>query len=258
MSENINPACNLYLNLLKKVLTDTLWNSEHSRETSGAEFVRSFANHYIDGNAVSLLPIARFDNLQYCMTEVISNGIEGDFIETGVWRGGAVIFMQAFLKAMGLQQDRRVWVADSFEGLPVPDKTEHPLEYRAHQNLIEPLYQKFEAGIEEVQANFARFDLLDPNVIFLKGWFKDSLPTAPIEKLSIVRLDGDYYESTMDGLTNLYDRLSVGGFMIVDDYGEDTWTECRRATDEFRASRNIKDELMIVDSSCGYWKKSAR
>jgi hypothetical protein len=257
MIENSNSFYPLYLNLLKKVLTDTLWNHEPSRESDGLEFVKTFADHYIRGQAVSLLPLARFDNLQHCMTDVVSNGVDGDFIETGVWRGGAVIFMQAFLKSLGLQHNRRVWVADSFEGLPVPDKTEHPIEYRAHQNLIEPLYGKFEASLEEVQANFARFDLLDPNVIFLKGWFKDSLPTAPIEKLAIVRLDGDYYDSTMDGLNNLYDRLSVGGFMIVDDYGEDTWTECRRATDEFRASRNIKDELIMVDSSCGYWKKSA-
>ena len=255
MTEDTSVPVKMYLELLKRVLTDTIWNKEPSRESMGAEFVRNFADHYIEGNAISLLPLERFDNLQYCMTEVIKNGVEGDFIETGVWRGGAVIFMQAFLRAMNIQH-RRVWVADSFEGLPVPDKVRHPLEFNAHRDLIEPLYLNFEAGLDEVQANFRKFDLLDSNVRFLKGWFKDTLPDAPIDKLAIVRLDGDYYESTIDSLSNLYDKVSVGGYIIVDDYGEDTWTECRRAIDEFRSQRNIHDKLMMVDSVCGYWKKT--
>jgi hypothetical protein len=93
-------------------------------------------------------------------------------------------------------------------------------------------------------------------VKWIKGWFKDTLPVAPIEKLSIMRLDGDYYDSTMDSLTNLYGKLSVGGFVIVDDYGEDTWTNCRAAVHDFRHSQSITDLIIPVDSVCMYWRKS--
>lgn len=75
-------------------------------------------------------------------------------------------------------------------------------------------------SLEEVQENFRRYNLLDDQVQFLKGWFCDTLPTAPIEKLAVLRLDGDLYESIMDGLNALYDKVSPGGFIIVDDYGD--------------------------------------
>jgi hypothetical protein len=70
-----------------------------------------------------------------------------------------------------------------------------------------------------------------------------------------MRLDGDYYESTMDGLTNLYDKLSIGGYAIIDDYGEDSWTYCRRAVDEFRRQRAIEEPMIRVDSKCYYWRR---
>jgi hypothetical protein len=72
-----------------------------------------------------------------------------------------------------------------------------------------------------------------------------------------MRLDGDYYESTMDALTNLYDKLSVGGYAIIDDYGEDTWTYCRKAVDDFRREHGIKEPMIRVDSKCFFWQRRA-
>ena len=156
-----------------------------------------------------MLPLARFDNLQFCIADVVSNNAPGDFIETGVWRGGATIFMRGMLKGLGVD-DRIVWVADSFEGLPEPDAEKFPLEAEAHQSYgLNAVYNNLAVGLEEVQANFKAYRVLDDKVKFLKGWFKDTLPSAPIRSLAILRLDGDYYESTMDALVNLYDRLSV-------------------------------------------------
>jgi hypothetical protein len=111
--------------------------------------------------------------------------------------------------------------------------------------------------LEEVQGNFRAYGMLDDQVKFLKGWFKDTLPTAPVDSLSLIRLDGDFYESTREGLDSLYDRLSVGGYVIIDDYGEDSWTYCRKAVDEFRSERQIEDPLIAVDSSCSFWKRTA-
>ena len=108
--------------------------------------------------------------------------------------------------------------------------------------------------LEDVQQLFRRYGLLDDQVQFLKGWFKDSLPGAPIGKLSILRLDGDLYESTMTALAPLYDKVSRGGFVIVDDYG--SCPPCKRAVDDFRAQRGITDALQVIDGQSVYWRKS--
>ncbi len=244
----------LYLDLLQRVLTNTLLSAEpdiNVPKTAG--FMRSFAEHYIYSAAVSLLPKSRFDNISALVEQVIKRGVEGDFIETGVWRGGAVIYMRALLKVWEVA-DRSVWVADSFEGLPTPDKDKNPLEAQASE-VIKLMYNNFEADMETVQNNFLRFGLMDNQVKWLKGWFKDTLSSPDIKKLSLIRLDGDYYDSTMDALVHLYEKLSPGGYVIIDDYGEDTWTECRRAIHDFRASRQITSPITPVDSVCVYWEK---
>jgi hypothetical protein len=249
-------AAERYLDLLKRVLTNTLFAEEPDVNASQAAFVTRFLGHYVNGPAISMLPLARMDNIQACASDVVARGVPGDLIETGVWRGGATIFMRGILEALG-DTDRVVWVADSFEGLPEPDAKRFPIEAAAHHGAVmEKGYRHFAASLEDVQANFAAFGLLDDRTRFLKGWFKDTLPSAPIERLAVMRLDGDYYESTMDALTNLYDKLSIGGYAIIDDYGEDDWTYCRRAVDEFRAERGITDRLIEVDRRCWYWQRT--
>ena len=164
--------------------------------------------------------------------------------------------MRAMLKALGAD-DRIVWVADSFEGLPEPDPEKFPLEAEAHQSYgLNTVYNNFAVGLDEVQANFKVYRALDDRVKFIKGWFKDSLPNAPIHSLAILRLDGDYYESTMDALTNLYDKLSIGGYVIVDDYGEDSWTYCQKAVDDYRRDQGILEPMLRVDKRCFYWRRA--
>jgi hypothetical protein len=252
-----NAALNMYLDLLKRSLTSTLREAEPDVENeSEMTFLRDFISHYIEGPAISMLPLARFDNLQSCIVDVVSNNVPGDFIETGVWRGGATIFIRATLKALGVD-DRTVWVADSFEGLPEPDAEKFPLEAEAHRSHgLNSVYNNFAVALEEVQTNFRAYRMLDDKVKFLKGWFKDTLPRAPIRSLAILRLDGDYYESTMDALTNLYDKLSTGGYVIVDDYGEDSWTYCQKAVDDYRRDHGICEPMIRVDKRCFYWRRA--
>jgi Macrocin-O-methyltransferase (TylF) len=246
----------LYLDLLTKSLTGTILGTEPDTEQGNElRFVQQFVKHYIRGDAISMLPVVRFDNLRSCIATVLADKVPGDFIETGVWRGGATIFMRAMLRVHDVT-DRTVWVADSFEGLPVPDADKFPLEAKAVSGpMMKTQMNNLAASLEDVQANFKAYGMLDGQVRFLKGWFRDTLPTAPIQRLAILRLDGDLYESTMDGLTNLYDKVSPGGFVIVDDYGEEMWTYCAKAVDEFRAARGIKTPLVRVDSRCWFWRK---
>lgn len=247
----------LYLDLLKKSLTATLSAAEpdHDQE-SQSQFLRGFVAHYIRGSALTMLPMVRLNHLQACVADLLSRAVPGDLIETGVWRGGATIFMRGILKVFDVK-DRRVWVADSFQGLPVPDAEKYPLEAKTHAGpFMTKVCNHLAVGIDEVKRNFESYGLLDEQVRFLQGWFNETLPLAPIEQLALMRLDGDLYESTRDALVNLYHRLSPGGYVIVDDYGEESWTYCRRAVDEFREQRNIRDPLIRVDSRCYFWQRS--
>jgi cephalosporin hydroxylase len=200
-------------------------------------------------SAHTMLGVKQLDNLQLCVEDVLAKGVPGDLVETGVWRGGATIFMRAILKAYGVT-NRRVWVADSFNGLPSPNPEVYPADADAHFHTVKFLSVSF----DEVKANFEKYGLLDEQVRFLKGWFRDTLPSAPIEKLAVIRLDGDMYESTMDALVALYPRLSVGGYLIVDDY---ELPGCRKAIHDYRESHAITDELRPIDGyGAVYWQRS--
>ena len=173
----------------------------------------------------------------------MAKGVPGDLIETGVWRGGSTIFMRALLKAHGIT-DRTVWVADSFQGLPPPADAEDGADLSAVEQLA--------VSLGQVQGNFDRFGLLDDQVKFLQGWFADTLPTAPIEKLAILRLDGDLYSSTMDALTALYPKVSEGGYVIVDDYG--SWPSCKRAVETYLRENQISADIKEIDFTGAYWQ----
>lgn len=201
-------------------------------------------------DADTMIGTRRLDNLQHCVEDVLRRGVPGDLIETGVWRGGASIFMRAVLYAYGVT-DRAVWVADSFQGLPKPDPDRYPAD--AGDELWKA--SALAVTLEDVKANFSAYGLLDDQVRFLPGWFSDTLPTAPIERLAVLRLDGDLYQSTMDALTALYPRLSVGGYVIVDDYG--AMASCRKAVDDFRAERGIADDIERIDWTGVFWRRSA-
>jgi len=200
-------------------------------------------------HAVSMIGAHRMAQLQQAVEYVIAHGVPGDLIETGVWRGGACIMMRAVLMAYGVA-DRRVWVADSFRGLPPPDAANYPTD---RDNLLHT-FEQLAIPVETVRRNFARYRLLDDQVVFLEGWFRDTLKGAPIERLAVLRLDGDLYESTMDALVALYDKVSPGGIVIVDDYG--IIETCAAAVDDFRRERGIVEPIKRIDASGVYWQRA--
>ena len=275
--ETLKPE-QLYLDLMKKTLSFSLWPEppipvdmfEYKRfrpikrllaltsrvlEVGQLQLVKQRAvdpshreqGSILPGYADTMIGLKRLDNLQYCIEKVIHDDVVGDLIETGVWRGGACIFMRAVLAAYGVT-DRKIFVADSFDGLPKPDTEVFP------QDRGDTHYLKRYLAIsqEDVANNFRKYGLLDEQVVFLKGWFKDTLPVAPIEKLAVLRLDGDMYGSTMDAFNNLYPKLSSSGFCIVDDYG---LRRCKEAVDDFRQAQGIRAELKEIDWTGRYWRK---
>jgi O-methyltransferase len=265
-----------YLDLIKRVLTRTLSAREMERHALrptgsvrrrihgllqsllsplGLELVRvrpCDANDYLESghaafnrveDAETMVGTRQLDNMQACVTTVVRENIPGDLLEAGVWRGGMTILMKALLTALG--DKRNVWVVDSFEGLPDPERSQDSFGWAAGEMAV---------SLAEVKGNFARYGLLDDRVRFLKGFFSDTLPTAPIERLSILRVDADLYESTKDVLDNLYSKLSPGGFAIFDDY--QNLKDCRRAVDECRARHDVRDPIVNIDSRAVFWRKS--
>lgn len=200
--------------------------------------------------AETMIGLGRMQNIQDSIEAVMKDGVPGDLIEAGVWRGGACIFMKANLRAWG-DEARNVWLADSFQGLPKPDVERYPGDTGDRLHTADRL----RVGVEEVRHNFERYGLLDDRVRFLIGWFKDTLPTAPIGQLALMRLDGDLYESTIQTLDALYPKLSSGGFCIIDDYGSFP-EQAGAATRDYRQAHGITGEIVQVDHTCIYWRKS--
>ncbi|MGE0768704.1 MAG: TylF/MycF/NovP-related O-methyltransferase [Hyphomicrobiaceae bacterium] len=197
--------------------------------------------------APSMIGAKRMHQLRCECERVIRERVPGDFLETGIWRGGALIMMRAVLAAYGIK-NRRAIGADSFAGLPPP--TGIVPDDAADRLLNRP---EFSVSLEEVEATVARYGLLDDQVVLLKGLFKDTLPVAPVDTLAVLRLDGDMYDSTMDGLTNLYHKVSPRGSVIVDDYF--LFEAQRTAVDEYRARNGIKDTIHKIDDFGAYWVK---
>ena len=267
----------LYLNLVKKCLTRLLFPEQYQLILSPQSRVYRIAWRYAQSllarlqldivttrpvdpkerqegldcpaSAETMIGLKRLDNLQKCIVDILYHGVPGDLIETGVWRGGAAIFMRAVLKAYGDEQ-RHIWLADSFQGLPKPDAKKYPADAR------DTLWQvaRLAVPVEEVKENFRRYGLLDERVHFLVGWFRDTLPTAPMQRLAILRLDGDMYESTMDALTHLYPKLSPGGYVIIDDFA---LPNCRAAVEDFRAQHHIAENLVAIDHFAKFWQRLA-
>jgi len=241
----------LYLNLLKLCLTNLIYgdaNILHGAQQPYDPRLRVDGRDW-PARAHTMIGFRRLENLQFCVEDVLARRVPGDLMETGVWRGGAVILMRGILEAHGVT-DRTVWAADSFEGLPPPNPDKYPLD----RGLNFEQFKDLAVSLEEVQDNFSRYDLLDEQVRFLKGWFRDTLPQAPVERLAVLRLDGDLYESTMDALNPLYPKLEKGGYCIIDDYQD--IPACRQAVDDYRSRHGIEDEILRVDWSGVYWKKT--
>ncbi|HEX6460189.1 MAG TPA: TylF/MycF/NovP-related O-methyltransferase [Thermoleophilaceae bacterium] len=200
-------------------------------------------------SGLSMVGLERLDDLQACIESVVADGVEGDVIETGAWRGGASILARATLDSLGAD-DRTVWVADSFQGLPAPDPGAFPEDEDLDLSYVEFL----SVPVDEVRSHFARFGC-DQGVEFVEGFFDQTLPTLRGHRWSVVRLDGDTYEATWAALDSLYPGLSAGGYLIVDDYK--LIRECRGAVDDYRAEHGITEPIEEIDWNGVRWRRES-
>jgi O-methyltransferase len=251
----------LKLDFLKRILTDTVdsetynnfFKNGYPSDDKMIECINFIVNEQRNEGldwpekAHTMIGIKRLNNLHDMLEYVRENEVIGDLIETGVWRGGATIFMKAYLEMYDI--DKKVFVCDSFEGLPLPDVDKYP------DDLGDKHYQVdfLRVSLESVKDNFKLYNLLDDNVIFIKGWFSDTLKNNNnVGDISILRFDGDMYGSTMDVLNNLYDKVSKDGVIIIDDY---CLPNCAKAVNDFKNQKNIKEDLKYIDKCGRFWFK---
>ena len=190
-------------------------------------------------HGLTMVGLGRLDDLQACVEAVVRDGVPGDVIEVGSWRGGASMLMRATLDTLG--DERTVCVADSFAGFPAGDA-----ELGAFDHLAAPL--------DEVRDAFARLGL-GRGVEFVPGFFETTLGALTDRSWALVRLDADTYGPSRHALDCLYPRLAVGGWFVVDDYG--SFEGCRRAVDAFRAEHGIAEPIEHVDSTCSRWRRTS-
>jgi len=246
-----------YLDIMIVTLTGYVYETRHMRigdESAEAleklPFEKNGREQGRDWPAIGFTMIGTIalKSMWLMLEAVIHKNVQGDFLEAGVWRGGASIFAKAVLKSYNEDKIRKVWVCDSFRGLP-PNRTLHDA----------PSWEKLQAlrvSKPVVMRNFHTFGLLDSNVKFVEGYFVDSLPAIrnEISKIAVLRMDGDMYESTMDILFNLYEKVSVGGYIIIDDY---EILACRKAITEFRQMHEITEEIFPIwkGNTKSFWIK---
>ena len=252
-SNTAQMARDLYLDLLAKVLLNTIYEDSainpQVRPLAVEPFnpeTRAIGRDW-PTQAHTMVGRARLENLRKLSQQALDDGIAGDFIETGVWRGGCCILMRGILAANQIY-DRKIYVADSFAGLPAPNEKLYPADAGWDLRWIKELA----ISLDTVKGNFARYGLLDEQVVFVQGLFSDTLPSLSAGPFALLRLDGDLYESTIVALNSLYPKLSPGGFVIIDDYSLDP---CKRAVADFRAQCDINASLHEVDWTGMWWRK---
>lgn len=195
-------------------------------------------------------------NISDIVDKITHSNVEGDLIDCGVMRGGTAIFMAGALKSYG--EDRSVYMADTFRGLPAPKPVDG--------NFVTDFWARFSeklaiynadcsASLEEVLNNFSKYDLYGSNIKPLKGLFCDTLYDLPTNvKFSLIRIDADWFESTFQALDALYEKLSINGFVVIDDY---KLRGCRKAVDKFRLNNKIAEPICYADCESGviFWQK---
>lgn len=235
----------------KEVLHNiTTYFSDTFNELRKARFEGYFLERNIEnvGHSHTMMGRLRLDSLHQCLDHIRLQQVPGDFIECGVWKGGGCIFMTGYLKTYEMK-DRKIYIADSFDGLPEPTMTQD-----MGMDLSKDIAPELAIPLDMVEQNFRNYDLLDDSVHFIAGWFKDTLTNSKIDKLALLRLDGDYYESTKDILIALYDKVVVGGIIIVDDYA---LKPCKDAVLDFFAERGEQiPRYETIDWTGIWWYKN--
>jgi O-methyltransferase len=217
----------------------------------------------------TMLPMPRLLDLYEIVKRLNREGVKGNLVECGVWNGGAVGLM-AIANRRHPGPTRVLHLYDSFEGLPQPTK----FDTNVYLGFLEQRKETLDAAREKhgltaigacrgtserEVAKFltGRLGVKREDLVFHVGWFQDTVPASreSVGDIALLRLDGDWYESTKFCIENLFDKVVSGGFVVIDDYGK--FEGCRRAVDEFLTGRRITPTFAHSDPDCVYFRKTS-
>jgi len=206
---------------------------------------------YVKSHRLSMASYERLWATVMACKHVLERGVQGDFVECGVWRGGNALIAASVFKLHGAS--RRIFMFDTFQGMTKPTEVDRSAagdasameKFRASQQ--QSHNEWCYASLEDVRNNFGEAGLLDDNVIFVKGDVLQTLadPVNLPSRIAVLRLDTDWYDSTRKELEVLYPRLETGGALIIDDYGH--WAGAKKATDEYFAAQGGRPLLQYSD-----------
>jgi O-methyltransferase len=232
------------LNLARRCFSKVLRNHAIQDLTDAEKSIVSRALPF------TMTSVERLVSLVNAVDYLIRNDIPGDIAECGVWRGGSIMATALALIAAG-DTSRTLYLYDTFEGMTDPSNKDTDFAGKSAISLL----QKYRKGtdiwcyatLEEVQKNIYSTGYPRNKIKFIKGKVEDTLPSVRPEKLSLLRLDTDWYESTKVELEILYPVLHKNGILIIDDYGY--WQGARQAVDEYFETRNIRVFLHRIDNT---------
>lgn len=193
----------------------------------------------------------RISSLVQGVEYVVRNRIPGDMVECGVWRGGSMMAVARTLIRLR-STDRQLFLFDTFEGMPPATDVDRDPSGKLASDLMAASDQQTStiwarAQLEEVTRNVHSIGYPAGNIHFVRGKVEDTIPGNAPDKIALLRLDTDWYESTRHELIHLFPRLAVGGVLIIDDYGH--WAGARKAVDEYIEERQLQILLCRIDDT---------
>lgn len=246
-----NPLRDRYLDLIKRAVTNyvQLGGDQPFKRFHSVDLYDPLASQWTIPPLARPLTLLNPHQLALIETQferIEAEGVAGDLIEAGVWRGGAIIFMRALLEAHGVAT-RQVIAADSFAGIPQSERFKH--------DQVNKWTDRWEASLADVRGAIARFGLLDAQVELLEGYFADTLPSLTGRTFALIRLDSDSFDSTETSLEFLYPLLNKGGAVIVDDWH---LIGCRIAVDTFRRKHKLAGDVQVTANNAWWIKQEER
>jgi len=231
-------------------------------------FLLKYKKFMARSDVYSMCGPREIEQMYVLLLNIVANQVPGDIVETGVWKGGMGMWMKAVLNHFSLDgkdalgPTRQLWLFDAFGEFPQPEKhlladgeeiPTHEKDLSVHA-LTKIMYDK-PVIAENVRSNFQNLGLLDERVKLVKGLFSKTIPAAlsRIQKLAILRIDNDYYDSVLFVLENLYDLLSPGGFVVIDDYNNPV-LGCQDAVHHFRSKYQITSPIIDRYGGSVYWQ----
>ena len=244
------------LRRIKKKIYHSVFKEFHPKTSPGNRYHDIQKEEWDIINAVSAFTLTgpeRMVSLIRAIDHIEANSIPGSIVECGVWKGGSMMTALKRLQQQG-NLDRDIYLYDTFEGMTEPTKVDTSFKGLSASKAFEKKDQSWEniecvSTLEEVMQNVNSLDYPSDKIHFIKGKVEDTIPHKEMpERIAVLRLDTDWYESTLHEMEHLFPKIVSGGILIIDDYGH--WKGCKQAVDEYIARNNLKLFLARVDYTC--------